>query len=508
MAVGLSLLSAGLLVLAFPNFALWYLAWIAFVPLLYVLTSEIRPWQSFLVGEIFGIGYFYGTCYWITYSMIHYGDIPTALAYLIAVIPVSLVALFPATFAFIVHRLVKKLGLIGLLAAPFCWAAVEYLKFNITGINWNGVGYSQSFQAQLVWPARFGGVFLISALVMLPSVAITWWLRERNRRAQVGLVAILLFCKIIYLLGFYVNASPSAPQTDKVVEVVAVQALAPVGSTSAALSKALSQQLRMSAEGAAKVRARNKDAKILVVWPETPYSFDFDNNNSLRQNFGEFTKENQIYLLLNGNTRPSDSVSNNSIIVFGPTGQQVGQYNKIHLLPFGEYVPMRNYIPFIDRIPALAGDFMPADKYSTISIENVNIGADICFESVFPDVTREMSKAGAEVFINIADDAWFGPTPIVRQHLNHVAMRSIETGIPTIRVANTGISVYIDGNGQMSDETPSFETAIRYWQIAPTQPKLTVYTRVGDLFAWLTLVITFLLLGLSFKQAKTRPTNQ
>lgn len=491
----LALASSALLVLAFPDHEQFYLAWLALGPLCYALAGEISVKRAFLLGQLFGTGFFYGSCYWITYSMIHYGGLHPVIAYTVAFIPVLISALFPAAFAAILTALVKRYGQGALLAAPVVWTAVEYLRLPFTGIGWNSLGYSQAFQPALIWPARYGGVFLVSALAVAPGAALALALATRSRRAIVIAIVTLLLPAAIYLIGRSHNQTAKSSAT---VDVVSVQACAPVGEVERAeLTRSLQLQIDLTRQGVAEVRKSGLTTHPLIVaWPEAPYNFDYDTNEELRRDLGDFARQLQIYLLLNADTEVTpEGVDYNSVIVIGPTGERIGQYDKIHLLPFGEYVPLRDYVPFIDRVPALAGDYNAGTKYSVIKIEGNTFGTFICFESAFPDVTREMARAGATFFINIADDAWFGPTPIGRQHLAHVVMRSAETGIPIMRVTNTGISAYIAADGRVSDTTQLFQPAMRRWQASSEPVPLTFYARFGDLFAIAGLIATVLALA-------------
>lgn len=492
--MGLAFLSSLLLVLSFPDFSLPFLAYFALLPLLYSLTKFSKPRFAFLLGEFTGIGYFYGTCYWITYSMINYGELPVVVAHLLTFILVAIMSLFPATFAAIVNYLIKRFGLEALIFAPFIWASVEFLRLNVPGVGWNMLGYSQSFYPTLIWPASYGGVYLVSALTVLPSAIIALIISKRSRLTiSLSITTALLFLTV-FLVGKFTIKEPAPPKS--VINVIAVQAVAPVNVPQRDLVDSLSRQMNLSVEGVNKIQESSKDKPImLVAWPEAPYSFAYDRDETWRKLFGDFTQKYQTYLLFNGDTKAPNG-DYNSVILIGPNGERVGQYNKIHLLPFGEYVPMRGYLPLIDRVPALAGDYKSDNQYSLIKVADTRIGTSICFESVFPDIFQQTARAGANAFINVANDGWFGPTPISRQHLAHVVMRAVETNRPIYRVTNVGISAYITNYGQIKDETPTFVPALRLWQIPNSSEKLplTFYTSYGDVFALACLLITILLL--------------
>lgn len=432
--------------------------------------------------------------------MIHYGELNPFLAYFLAIIPVMISALLPALFGVITARLIARFGIWTLIVTPLVWVITEFLRFHLTGMGWNLFGYVQSFHPSLIWPARFGGVYLVSALTILPAAAIAWALHSRKRNSLIVTALALLLTATIFFVG--TRRSPEIVKDG--LKVVAVQASAPVSAPVEVLSESLGLQLRLTREGLAQERSNGIESQpILVIWPEAPYNFRYDLDSGLRKSFGEFAQRQHIYLMFNSETDAGGGIdrAHTSVVVVGPNGDKAGQYDKIHLLPFGEYVPMRDYIPFIDRIPSLAGDYIPADKYGLIKVEDIPLGASICFEAVFPDVSREQAKLGAQALINIADDAWFGPTPITRQHLAHAVMRAVETGLPLLRVANTGITAYIAPDGQVSDMTPIFESAVRHWQIDRARtPQLTFYTRYGDLFVYGAFIVILSLLAVTFKK--------
>src|SRR5262245_11478906 len=157
---GLTLLSTLLLILAFPDFDLWFLAWVAFVPLLLAIAQRPLSKRAFLLGWFTGSVFFYSTCYWLTYSIIHYGRLPTWLAYVLLIPGALVLGLFPALFASIQARLIRAWGFKALVAAPFLWVALEWARLSVTGQLWNAIGYSQAFHPSLILLARWGGVYM------------------------------------------------------------------------------------------------------------------------------------------------------------------------------------------------------------------------------------------------------------------------------------------------------------------------------------------------------------
>ena len=256
-------------------------------------------------------------------------------------------------------------------------------------------------------------------------------------------------------------------------------------------------------------------AKIdLVIWPESPMNLGYDRDEELRRRIAEFTTRNKVYLLMNSLGYPKDSqpveTQYNSALVIGPSGEKIAEYDKMALVPFGEYVPARGWIPFMDRIPALAGDITPGVSFSLGDVRGAKLGTSICFEATRPDIARRMRKEGASALVQISNELWFGPTAAPRQMLAHAAFRAVENNIELIRATNSGWSAIIDSYGVAHDETPMFETATRTWKIKTVDEaranKLTFYTRYGDVFVITCAALSLILAIASF--IPERVTNE
>ncbi len=413
--------------------------------------------------------------------MIDYGGLHPVLAYLLAVVPAVILGAFSGVFSSILTLLFRRLGEHALWATPLIWTATEYARHHLTAMGWNAAGYSQSFTPSMLWPARYGGVYLVGALLLIPAVGlITAWTRRW------WALATLLLPVAIYVAG---RGSLMEAAAEQGVVVVAVQANAPVGDVPVKLlNEALRRQIDMTNACLDRVNER----PVLVIWPEAPYNFPIDTDAEVRRSFEEYVREKRIYLLLNANTEKPGG-TRNSVLLLGPSGERIGVYDKIQLLPFGEYVPMRGVLPLIDRVPALAGEFKAGSEHTLLSFEGYRIGASICFEAVFPELNAEFARRGANLLVNIADDAWFGIAPEARQHLAHSVMRSVETGLTQLRVTNTGITARISPSGSVDSETRLFENESRIWRLPPPLPVPTFYVRYGDAYALSATAITLLL---------------
>jgi apolipoprotein N-acyltransferase len=234
-------------------------------------------------------------------------------------------------------------------------------------------------------------------------------------------------------------------------------------------------------------------------------NFEYDRDPYLRRKLAEFTTRNQIYLLMNAwgfsPVRTTDNSSEpqyNSALLISPSGEKIAEYDKNALVPFGEYVPGRRWLPFMSGVKTLAGDITAGTRLSLPEAAGAKIGALICFETTRPDLARRMRGAGASAFVQLSNEAWFGPTSAPRQMLATAIFRAVENNVDVIRATNSGLSARIDRYGMVSGETPMFETATRTWRLKTENEargdSLTFYTRHGDVFVIACIVVSILLL--------------
>ncbi|HLR06980.1 MAG TPA: hypothetical protein VK117_14285, partial [Pyrinomonadaceae bacterium] len=224
----LAIASALLLVLSFPDFDLWWLAWIGMVPLLAVVTRTPKAGRAFLLGWLWGLIFFYGSCWWLTYPMIHYAHIAAPVAYVLLLLPVIFVALFPALFCALIARVVSRFGPAALLAAPFLWVSLELGRYAVTGQLWNAIGYSQAFHPMLIQSARWGGVFAIGLLVLAVNTSMAFALMRRPITAVALFVGALILVALPFVASINeaIDAAPNSSQPSHL--IVAVQPNVPM----------------------------------------------------------------------------------------------------------------------------------------------------------------------------------------------------------------------------------------------------------------------------------------
>ena len=242
----------------------------------------------------------------------------------------------------------------------------------------------------------------------------------------------------------------------------------------------------------------------LVIWPESPMNFTYGTDAQLRELLVNFATKNKTSILFNSQEpAPNDGIYNSALFV-NEQGQLIAQYDKIRLMPFGEYVPLPRWMPGANLITAIVGDFTPGTRFTLMPIGNSRAGVFICVESAYPFVARNLTREGADVLINISNDGYLGPTAVRRQHLANAVFRAVENDRPVLRVTNTGITAYITSRGRLVDATESFQPAVRTWRTGGKISGHTFYTRYGDVFAGICAVLSVIILVSTFEFWKKR----
>jgi apolipoprotein N-acyltransferase len=503
--VSLVVASALLLILSFPDFELWPLAWIGLVPFLLVATRPLKAGRALLLGWLWGAVFFYGTCWWLTYPMIHYAHIPPWLAYPLLVLPIALVALFPALFSLMLSRIAGRFGLGAIFAAPLLWVSCEWARYAVTGQLWNALGYSQAFHPRLIQPAHWGGVYAISFLLLTANVAVTLLVLRRNTLAVILSFALLILTALALAGGFGPTMMGRVLSNATSTLVIAVQPYVPMAGSDdpAAMEQLLNRHLELSLQGLRNPSA-GAFANRLVIWPESPMNFSYSRDPHLRDVVTNFARTNHTLVLLNSLEPAPNGGEHNSAVMVNEEGRIVAQYDKIRLMPFGEYVPLPHWLPGASSVRGIVGDFTPGSSYTLMPLGAFRAGVFICIEAAHPGVARAFSGAGADVLINISNDGYLGPTPVMRQHLSNAIFRAVENNRPLLRVTNNGISAYIDPSGRVMEETTGFEATVRTWRVRQNTDAGTFYTAHGDLFAYACALITLGLISATFMTRRTR----
>lgn len=505
----LATLSAALLVLAFPDFDLWPLAWVGLVPLLFAITRRTHAPRAFLLGWLTGTLFFYASCHWLTYPMIHYAGIPAWLAYPLLLPGALAVGFFPALCAAALARLYMRWGARALFIAPALWASLEWARLGVTGQLWNAVGYSQAFVPQFIQSARFGGVYAVGFLVVSFNAALAYTLLKHERRAVLTSAAVLA-AVVLIVVGFNLTSTPDA-ESEPGAMVVAVQPnVIPDFDRPASEMAALTRQHFAASERA--LGALDERPARVVVWPESPMNFSFARNAEFRETASRFTRVHRASLLFNSlEPAPGDGAYNAAVLI-NEEGRLVAQYDKIRLMPFGEYVPLPSWLPGSGSVRGIVGEFTPGTRYALMPLGGEKAGAPragvlICLESAYPHITRRFTQEGADVLIEITNDAYQGDTGVLRQHLANAVFRAVETGRPVLRVTNTGLTARISPRGELSDAIEKYTLGARAWPVARSGGGETFYVARGDGFVAACSIVSLLAVALSFRKRRLSDTR-
>lgn len=491
-------LCSGLLLTAcFPRLGLAFAAWGALIPLLY-LAARNQPPASFTLGWLAGFSNGLSLLYWITYVVNRYGNLPLPVSLGICFLLVAYLAIFPGLFCAGLSWL-RNRGQPWLVAAPFFWVTLELGKSRLlTGFPWELLGYSQYSWLPVIQMADITGVFGISFVLVLSNVLLFTLIFPVNRERRV-LTRLYPSLLLVFLVSTVVGygswrLAELEGHHGPSFKVALVQGnIAQDTKWDPAFQQAtLEKYERLTKEVA-------KQQPQLVIWPETatPFYFGADRKNTealLRQ-----VRELQIPLLFGSPAyRRTDErlrLYNRAYLLDG-SGMLIGYYDKIHLVPFGEYVPWKRLLFFVDKLVQATGDFASGKKAVVMDLLPAKIGVLICYEAIFSELSRDLVDAGANLLVSITNDAWFGRSSAPYQHLSMAVLRSVENHVPMARCANTGISALIDSAGRILQTTRLFESATMLGSIQLGERK-TLYTRYGDWFAWSCLVVTLLGFGYS-----------
>lgn len=524
-------LSAVLLELPFPlagPMPPWrsIFAWFGLAPLLWAIFSPAtvnhpRPLRrAFLISYLCGVLWYMGNCYWIRDTMLHYGEMPTGAPVLLLIGFSLVLGLYFGLFGLgvtLVRRATGKKSL-ALAAAPFLWVALDLAAARITSVPWDQLGYSQvdnAFVDQLVpWTGVYGISFL---LVAVNALIASGFISETGNRDWTWSAngTILIMATSIGLV--YQPAKSSAPAA-----AVLVQPNLDVGGDNdwggpgewdrhiAEFTYLSSERCKTYITGIPETGTPNGEIICppypihpdLVVWPESPAPF-FEQDARFQKSIAEIAQSDRSPLIIGGlaadySQQQQDWLDYNAAMVIGSDGNRIGRYEKIHLVPFGEYVPFQQYLTFAHKLTGRVSKFTPGEDRKVFRLNGHRYGVFICYEAVFADEVRHFAELGAEVLVNISDDGWYGNTSAPWQHLNMARMRAIENRRWLLRDTNNGITAVIDPYGRVRQSIPRHQIDALPAEYG-FRDDVTFYTAHGDVFAWACAILGLGIVGWSFK---------
>ena len=477
----LAILSGLLFAWSFPDVAMGWLMFVAFIPLLVVLTHARNAWEAFFFGWLQQTTAWLAMVPWVVRVMSHYGGLPYVTGVLIFTAMSALLGLYGSLFAVLFHWIRPGEHFRRWLLVPLAWCAVEYARtYLLTGFPWNLIAASIVDYTPLIQFDRVAGPYAMSVLILLPSVAIAWWITQRApamKRYAVAALTIIIFF-VWFSTGLVaaklIAAPPGTPATK-----------------AALLQPNISQEMRWDDANLLQIFRRmtamteeaiGNGAKV-IIWPESTVPLSYAKTNFFRDAVEEDSRRWGVDIILGSvaeDEAQPEKLWNAAFLISG--GRTIGHYDKIRLVPFGEYVPLRKMLFFARKLVHDVGEFEFGTR-DTPLVGLFRYGPAICYEIVYPQIPRTQVIHGANVLVTITNDAWYDGTSAPRQHLNQARLRAIEDDRFLLRAGTTGISAFVDPTGRILAQLPMGKEGIIYAEFHPRTSE-TPYVRLGDWFAW------------------------
>ncbi len=497
----LPVLTGFLLAASFPRIEQGYLAWIAFIPLLFFVRQTDSPAKAFSGGFIAGFVHLFFLQLWVPSVLAQYGGLSAPLAWAAYGLELILLSLFFSVTCLATKLLVRRGGDIFIFSFPFILVAMEYGQnyFPFGGYPWILTGYSQTNYLSLIQIADLTGVFGVSFLVLFFNVAVFWmWLRrKRGFKGAWPLMAsvfFILFCLVygIISLRHWGSIRPSF-------HAVMLQGNISFNESTAVLADKYKRDYLEAAEN---LDSSNMD---LLIIPESPCPIMYQYDSDYRQTCDRLAKKFSMGLVFNNNREESIDGNEqyfNSAYFLNHDGA-LEFYDKMHLVPFGEYIPLKGLFQFIQTISKDGSGYSKGRNYRVIKMGGRPINAVICFEIVFPGLARRFVRQGSQLILNLTNDGWYGDSSAPFQHLAIARWRAIENRRYLLRAANSGVSAVIEPTGRIQTSTGILQKAVCKGRFAFIEQKV-FYTRYGDVFVFVCVIIACGFLAMAIACPRTR----
>jgi apolipoprotein N-acyltransferase len=500
--------SSGILqILVFPRPGLTFLCWVALAPLIYAIlrAREVdatlllesqspsflipaTPKQGFVLGWVTGAIWYLGTCYWVFHVMHLYGRLNPFISFVLLILFAIYLGLNHGIFgALLAWAGQARAGFSrrALVLAPFLWVTGELIRTYVVGFPWNLLGTAQVDNVPLSRVGTVTGVYGISfEIALVNTVFAATFLVHKTRRKT--MMAAALVASIALQSEQFVSFDPAPAES----EATLVQQNVPIRDD---WNYENYDQLLMQLSAISVPAASSTSDGGLIVWPESPAPF-FLNDPHFVESVSAIARKANSYVIAGSigmrseQKSPSEEIYNSAVLI-SPQGAISSRYDKVHLVPFGEYIPFRNLLTFAKTLTAEVGNFVAGNDRVPLALGNHRVGVFICYESIFPGEVREFAAHGADVFVNISNDGWFGETGAPWQHLNMARMRAIENNRWLLRDTNSGITAAIDPMGRVVQQLPRNQRAVLQAAYG-RQTETTFYTRNGDWFPILCAIIS------------------
>jgi len=509
-----ALFSGLLLGLAFPGTGgFWFLAWVGLVPLL-VAVRRTTPGRAARLGLLTGLIQYTLLLYWIVIVLGRYGHLEWWLTLPGLGLLVLYMSGYLALFAAVMAWAGRRGGPAAWWLAPFLWVSLDWARgWMLSGMPWQDLAYSQYRILPVLQLADLAGhhglTFLIVLVNSLVALLVAAALPGRAGETSPSRSGDRRFPVYVFVLPVLLLAAAAITygllRLDRVEAMIREAPFRPVAVVQGNIPQELKwdekmqqETLRRYDELSGRVGHAGQE-ELLLVWPETALPFYPDNSPLFDELLDRIVRPRQVWLLTGAPhfeyLPPGAGATGeeyrfyNSAYLLAPWGRVADRYDKQHLVPFGEYMPLRRYLPLPGPLVESIGDFTAGDRPAVLEGGGLRIGVLICFESIFPDLARRQVTAGANLLVNITNDAWFGRSSAPWQHLSMAVFRAVENRRSLARAANTGVSALIDPGGRIIESTPLFEEAARSAEL-PLLTTTTFFGRFGRLFPYLCLAAT------------------
>ncbi|MBF0338021.1 MAG: apolipoprotein N-acyltransferase [Nitrospirae bacterium] len=480
--------------MSFPKPDLYPLAWVGLAPLL--ISIRYPTTSARTAGFITGLIFFFGTQYWIYHSINHFGHVPFVISILVVIVLCAYEGIYTSLFATLVRFTHQKTQLPLNLATATLWVGGEYLRGIVfTGFPWSLLGYTQYKVLPLIQIADITAVYGLSFLIAYANALITdiiaSWMNvnafRRNLAMETLMFAVIMGCVLWYGTIKLKDIPKGNPVTISVIQGNLRQDMK---WDERFRNYCFSRYEALSSQAA-------KNNPQLIVWPESALPFLFMSEEEYTNRLLEFHKTLNTHLLfgsdlVRGYKNNKTLALSNSAVLLSPTGKTLYTYDKIKLVPFGEYIPLKDVLGFIDKLVVSIGEFIKGNNRNVAKTPFGTFATLICYEIIFPNLVREFYRYGGDFIVTITNDAWFGQTSGPYQHFAMAVLRTVENRKPLIRAANTGISGFVDSSGRVQSKTELFET-VALTDTINKDGSMTFYTAYGNVFVTLCNILNLLI---------------
>jgi apolipoprotein N-acyltransferase len=449
------------------------------------------PLRAFTLGLVAGFLYFVGTVYWTGTVVRTFGGLATPVAYFAMALLAAYLALFPALTALIISRMVNKAGAAGLLIAPAAWVATEFSRgYFFGGFPWVPLGNSQVEVLPVAQLASVLGVYGVSLLVALVNVLVAYALLTSGVRRAVAVATAAVLVAGVGIWGAARIADGSLTRGGSPVTVGLVQ-----GNIAQEDKWNPREARRIFTTHLAMSRDVVRRGAQYVLWPESSTPFMFEEDDDGEEAVRQLARELKVPILFGSDqiVREGTPRMYNAAFLVTADGRTAAVYRKIHLVPFGEFIPMKNWLSFVSPLVESLAEFAPGDSMVMLPVGSHLTSTAICYEVVYPSLVGQAVAAGSELLTTITNDGWYGHSSAPYQHFALASMRAIEQGRYLARAANTGISGVVDPYGRVLQRSAIFEQTGIVQEVRFLTER-TVYSRIGDAVAYVAIVLVALAL--------------